>query len=76
VNYKAILITIGIILFLGIVGAAVYKIVQTTERYSGREQTFYSPTFNFAPLSFGCGNVKAEGFRTEKKPVQPMNKTQ
>lgn len=74
-TWKTGLIIGVVILFLGVVGSAVYKIIQSTETYKAQEQIYYSPTYNFAPLSFGCANFRAEAYRAEKeKPVQPVKK--
>lgn len=75
-NWKAVGIIFIVIAFLAGIGAVVYQITKTTEAYKGKEQTFYSPTYNFAPLSFGCANFRAEGAKTEKiNRMQSTNRT-
>ena len=71
-QWKTVGIIFVVIAFLVILGAVGWKIMQKTEGYRAQEQTFYSPTNTYLPFSFGCSNIKAEGF---KKPTQPMNRT-
>ena len=56
-NWKLIGVILGIVLFLGVIGAAVYKIVQKTEGYKTMGNSYY---YTFEPhQTFGCARYIA-----------------
>ena len=57
-NWKLVGIILGLILFLGVVGAAVYKIVQKTEGYKTMGNSYYT-TYDYHPIALfgGCMRI-------------------
>jgi len=64
-NYKLILWVCGGLIFLGVLGAAVFKIVQSTETYKAKEQTYHTNEPHFGFMSFGCASYKVEQAKTK-----------
>ncbi len=67
-NLKTIGIILGLILFLGIVGAAVYKIIQKTEGYKTMGNSYYK-TYDYHPTSLfgGCMRIPTTEESTPEK---------
>lgn len=75
-SWKGIVIFAVVLVFLAGLGAVAYKITQTTEGYKTMgDSTYYNPTYNFAPLSFGCANFRAEAMRARKPVTNTTNTT-
>ena len=76
-TWKTALIIMVVILFLGIVGAAIYKIVSASESQKAKEIINHTSEPHFGLLSFGCASYKVMQAQAEieKVPIKlPVKK--
>ena len=74
-SWKGAVIIVVILVGL-VLGVGVYKkLTQSTEVYKAKEQVYYSPTYNFAPLSFGCASFRVEAAKVQEKIIRGQNRT-
>ena len=68
-NWKIAGIILGLLLFLGVMGAAVYKIVQPTEGQKAEKIINHNKTYDYHPvMAFGCMRIPDEDKKLDKSP--------